>query len=70
MNEYEVYVPLSYNDGSPIEPAKIEAVGERLLEHFGGMTFIPQRNQGFWKMGHVTFRDDIVIFRVIRLGPK
>jgi hypothetical protein len=28
------------------------------------MTFFPQPNRGFWKMAHVTFRDQIVIFRV------
>jgi hypothetical protein len=65
VKEYEVYVPLRYNDGSPIEPHKIAGVGERLLGYFQGVTFFPQPNQGFWKMGHVTFRDEIVIFRVL-----
>jgi hypothetical protein len=65
VREYELYIPLKYNDGSPIEDAKIQAIGERLLEQFGGVTFFPQRNQGMWRMGAVTFRDEIVIFRVL-----
>jgi hypothetical protein len=64
VKEYEVYVPLRYNDGAPIERHKIDAIGQRLLEHFEGLTFFPQKNHGFWKMGSVVFRDDIVIFRV------
>ncbi|MFL5243998.1 MAG: hypothetical protein ACJ8FY_17995 [Gemmataceae bacterium] len=65
MKEYEIYVPVSYNDGSPVEDAKIDRIGERLLDQFGGVTFFPQPNRGTWKMGHVTFQDQIVIFRVI-----
>lgn len=65
MKEYELYLPLRYNDGTPVEPRKIERVGERLLEQFGGVTFFPQPNEGAWRMGDVTFRDEIVIFRVL-----
>jgi hypothetical protein len=65
VKEYELYVPLTYNDGSPVEPRKIDRIGERLLERFGGCTFFPQRNQGMWRMGSVTFHDEIVIFRVL-----
>jgi hypothetical protein len=65
VKEYEVYVPLNYNDGRPIEPHKVEQIGLRLLDNFTGLTFFPQRNQGFWKIGKVTFRDEIVIFRVV-----
>lgn len=65
MREYELYVPLTHNDGSPIERNQIESIGERLLQQFGGLTFFPQRNQGFWTMGGVTFRDEVVIFRAL-----
>ena len=65
MKEYDLYVPLTYNDGSPIEPKTIERIGRGLLEQFGGVTFFPQPNEGHWQMGPVTFRDQIVIFRVL-----
>jgi hypothetical protein len=57
VKEYDLFVPLFYNDGSPVEQRKIEGVGEQLLEQFSGLTFFPQPNQGFWKMGDMTFRD-------------
>ncbi len=63
--EYDVYVPLRYNNGKAVEPWKIESIGERLLDEFGGLTFFPQPNQGHWRMGPVTFRDEIVVFRVL-----
>ncbi len=65
MKEYDVYVPLAYNDGTPIESRKLVRLRERLLEQFGGVTFFPQSNDGFWTLGGVTYRDQIVIFRVI-----
>ena len=65
MKEYDLYVPLTYNDGTPIEAKTIERIGQRMLERFGGVTFFPQPNEGLWRMGEVTFRDQIVIFRVL-----
>lgn len=65
MNEYDVFIPLYYNDGTPIEPAKFQDLQARLLEQFEGLTYFPQPNQGFWKFGGLTYRDEIVIDRVI-----
>ena len=65
MKQVELYFPLRYNDGSPVEPEWIEHVGDRLLETFGGYTFFPQPNKGVWTLGHVTFHDEVVIFRVL-----
>ena len=65
MKEYELFLPLTYNDGTAIEPRFFKSLRLRLLEHFDGVTFFPQPNQGFWRMGNVTFRDEIVIFRVV-----
>jgi hypothetical protein len=45
------------------EPEKIERIGERLLQQFGGCTFFPQPTKGTWKMGPVIFLDEIVLFR-------
>lgn len=65
MKEYDLFIPLCYNDGSPIEPSKFERLQKRLLDHFEGRTFFPQANEGIWKMAGVTYRDKIVIYRVI-----
>ena len=68
MNEYDIFVPLRFNDGSPVRPEKFQELEEALRSHFGGLTFFPQPNKGFWHMGGVTYRDEIVIYRVI--GPR
>jgi len=65
MKEYEVFVPLWYNDGTPIDGRILGALQEDLLNHFGGVTYSGQPNQGLWKLGEVTYRDDIVIYRVL-----
>ncbi|MCH7726713.1 MAG: hypothetical protein IH991_09570 [Planctomycetes bacterium] len=65
MKEYELYVPLTHNDGRPVDPDQLIQLRDRLLERFGGVTFFPQRNDGFWTFGGVTYRDEIVIYRVL-----
>jgi hypothetical protein len=65
MKEYDIFVPLFYNDGTPIEPSKMRRLQQLLLKHFDGFTYFPQANEGVWKMGDVTFRDDIVVVRVV-----
>jgi hypothetical protein len=70
VKEYDLYLPLTYNDGSPIEPRLIERIGKKLLTQFGGVTFFPQPNEGQWQMGSVTFRDQIVIFRVLSANVR
>lgn len=65
MREYELYVPLCRNDGEPINAAKLSALRQRLVDEFGGLTHFPQENEGFWKVGRHTFRDRIMIYRVL-----
>ena len=67
MREYELYVPLLYNDGRPIEQEKLRQLKARLVSEFGGLTHFPQENEGLWKVGSFTFRDKIVIFRVLSI---
>jgi hypothetical protein len=65
VKEYDIFLPLYFNDGSPIEPIKFQRLHAELLEHFEGLTFFPQPNEGFWRLGGVTYRDQIVIYRVL-----
>ena len=69
MKEYDIFIPLYYNDGTPVESAKFQGLQNRLLERFEGLTYFPQPNQGFWKFGDITYRDEIVIYRVISSDP-
>jgi hypothetical protein len=65
MLEYELYLPLHYNDGRPIEQEKISALKRRLIDQFGGLTHFQQENEGHWKIGAHTFRDRIELLRVL-----
>jgi len=70
VQEYDIFIPLYYNDGTPIESAKFQSLQAKLLDKFGGLTFFPQPNQGFWRLGDVTYRDEIVIYRVLAAKPR
>jgi hypothetical protein len=65
VKEYDIFLPLRYNDSKPIEADKFQALQKELLDRFDGLTYFPQANQGFWKLGDVTYRDEIVIYRVL-----
>jgi hypothetical protein len=65
VKEYDIFVPLRYNDGTPIEPRRFKDHQIRLLEYFNGCTFFPQPNEGLWRIGSVTYRDEIIIYRVV-----
>jgi hypothetical protein len=65
VKEYDIYLPLRYNDGKPIEGRKFQQLQAELLDQFGGLTYYPQANQGFWKLADITYRDEIVIYRVL-----
>ena len=65
MLEYELYVPLHYNDGRRIDPEKLKALKKRLVDQFGGLTHFRQENEGLWKIGDHTFRDRVEILRVL-----
>jgi hypothetical protein len=58
-------VPLYFNDGRPVAAEKFQNLQQRLLDRFQGLTFFPQPNKGLWRMADVTYRDEIVIYRVI-----
>lgn len=70
MKEYDIFVPLRYNDGSPVKPRKFQDLQVRLLEYFNGFTFCPQPREGFWQMGNVTYRDEIVIYRIVTVKVR
>ena len=46
MKEYDIFVPLYYNDGTAIESAKFQELQARLLERFEGLTYFPQPQSG------------------------
>jgi len=68
MREFEIYLPTTLNDGTPVDARAIEQIKERLAEVFGGYTHLSQRSEGAWRMGGVTFRDEVTLVRVLDDG--
>jgi hypothetical protein len=68
--EYDIFIPLYYNDGTEIDAGIIRGFQNRLLEQFGGLTVFPQPNEGYWRMDEVTYRDEIIIFRVVATNKR
>ena len=40
MKEYELYIPIFYNDRRPVEAEKLASLQEILLAQFGGVTYL------------------------------
>ena len=68
MQEFEIYLPTKHNDGTEIDPAEIARIKAKLAAAFGGYTHLNQRSEGAWRMGGVTFRDEVTIVRVLDDG--
>jgi len=64
---YEIYLPLTYNDGKPIEKEKFGLTREELVDRFGGVTSTPPGFplEGWWHSPHGVVRDDIMIWTVV-----
>jgi hypothetical protein len=65
VREFDLFLPLYYNDGSPIEPSKFQKLQRQLLEEFEGFTYFPQPHTGVWRVEDLVYRDEIVIYRVV-----
>lgn len=65
MKEYDIYLPLSFNDGRAVPEEVVNEVKARLVKRFGGLTYFPQENEGTWQFGGTTFRDRVVILRAL-----
>jgi hypothetical protein len=68
MQEFEIYLPTVMNDGAPIDVSVIDRIKDTLVQTFGGYTHLDQRFEGAWRLGGVTFRDDVTILRVLDDG--
>ena len=67
----EIYLPLDYNDGEPIEEVKFLALQAQLLAKFGGVTSTKRDFplQGIWRRQEEVFQDRVVIFAAMDFHP-
>ena len=61
LYEYDVYFPMA----SERAGAELERTKRVLTDGFGGLTDFRHRGEGAWKMGGVTFRDEVILLRVL-----
>src|SRR5437016_12668240 len=64
---YDIYVPLTYNDGRPIPEEHLDEIEQRLLTQFGGVTSqhrdFPLR--GIWQGETQLYFDQIILMTVL-----
>ncbi len=60
---YEIYLPLTFNDGQAIPRALFDGVEDRLLDWLGGLT--SQRSdfamRGIWQGATKVYYDDVIV---------
>ena len=64
---YEIYLPLNYNDGNPIEEEKYSLTRGELIDRFGGLTSTPPGFPllGWWHSPQGVMEDKNVMLRVV-----
>jgi hypothetical protein len=63
--EYDLYFPLSGKGTAKSATEELERVKKELTRFFGGVTDFRHRGEGSWKMGGVTFHDEVILLRVL-----
>jgi hypothetical protein len=55
---YEILLPLTHNDGRPVDPRLFLQTHDELLALFGAVSFIPQTVRGTWVHDGERYRDE------------
>ena len=63
--EYDLYYPAAPSSEQPAADRKLDELKQRLTEFFGGLTDFRHRSAGEWKLGGVTFHDEVVLLRML-----
>lgn len=70
MKEYDLYIPINYNDKRPITSVKIESIRNDLIDEFRGLTVFSSVAVGYWRAhdddaeGRL-YEDQNYLFRVV-----
>lgn len=66
MKEYDLFLPVNYNSGLPVELAKLMKVQGELIDKFHGLTIFRGACQGYWRdEQNQLIEDQHLVFRVI-----
>jgi hypothetical protein len=68
--EYDLFLPTVGPQGKLYSQDILKQSRQELIDFFGGLTDSRQKNEGLWKIGGVTVRDEIVIWKILsNRGP-
>lgn len=72
IRSVEIYLPLDYNDGQPVEEAKFVSLQRELVQRFGGATSTHRQFplQGWWQAEGSLYQDRVVVFTVMDFQAK
>jgi len=68
---YDLYLPLTFNDGRTIPVGQFDGVERRLLDRFGGVTS-QQRDfpmRGIWQGETQLYLDQVIVMTVLDFRP-
>jgi inorganic pyrophosphatase len=63
--EYDIFVPQVQASGQRYTEAVTRGIKEEITTFFGGITDTRYTQEGLWKVGGMTIRDELVIWRVL-----
>jgi hypothetical protein len=65
--QYEIFLPILYNDGTEIEQENFDVIEQELVERFGGVTSVQRQFplRGIWRGEKQIFLDKIVVVTVV-----
>jgi hypothetical protein len=69
---YDIYLPLTFNDGTPIPSEHFVQIETQLVEHFGGVTTL-QRDfplRGIWQGDMRLFYDQVIVMTALDCRPR
>jgi hypothetical protein len=64
MIRFEILLPLFYNDGRPVEPAKFLATDDELVKEFGATSTDRVVVRGQWMYQSTVYSDQLIRVRV------
>ena len=53
-------MPLKYNDGTDVEPEKIDRTFDELIQRYGAATLEPQHLLGRWRFEGAEYEDELL----------
>lgn len=69
---YDLYLPLTFNDGRPVADHQFDTVERQLLARFGGVT--AQQHQfpfrGIWKGESQLYVDQVIVMTALDFRPR